>query len=271
MATWKKSSLVFKEAASLTAKAWPPVLWLIIGQLVLTYTMYYYTANLVDPSAPLSDAANSLWRLLGFALITLYQVFWTVALIRLLKQKNRYEPGYIFGTGLWRQFPSALVLLLIVGLAVTLANFLFVIPGILLGVWWGFAIFILILEDQSVMNSLKGSYELVKGWWWAVFSRVLFLISLAVLISALALIPVVGMFLSYVLYMLFVPVVIVYMGLTYQELRSIKTATPRAKWKATAGRIALLVLWAIVAITLLSAVTALAEFFMDIMFNSTSL
>lgn len=51
--------------------------------------------------------------------------------------------------------------------------FLFIIPGIILSVWFSFAGYVLVAEDKRGMTALLRSKHLVSGYWWSVFWRFL--------------------------------------------------------------------------------------------------
>lgn len=59
----------------------------------------------------------------------------------------------------------------LVSLVVIGGMVLLFIPGIIVGVWIGLAIYVFILEDVRGMNALIKSKEYVKGRWWPVFGR----------------------------------------------------------------------------------------------------
>ena len=59
------------------------------------------------------------------------------------------------------------------GILVLLWSLLFIIPGIIYGVFYCLAAFALILENHRSMAALKRSQELIKGYWWAVVLRYL--------------------------------------------------------------------------------------------------
>jgi uncharacterized membrane protein len=73
---------------------------------------------------------------------------------------------------------------LLVGILTLLWSILFIIPGIIFGVYYSQAYFVLLIEDKTGMPALKRSKELVKGYWWPVVGRSLLLglISLIVFI-----------------------------------------------------------------------------------------
>lgn len=57
------------------------------------------------------------------------------------------------------------------GLAVFAGMILFIIPGIIVAIWFIFSGYTLVLEDKRGTQALKASKALVKGRWWAVFGR----------------------------------------------------------------------------------------------------
>jgi hypothetical protein len=58
---------------------------------------------------------------------------------------------------------------------VFLWTLLLIIPGIIFGVYYSFAGWVLVFEGYKGRNALKRSKELVKGNWWGVFGRYMFL------------------------------------------------------------------------------------------------
>ncbi|MEK7644139.1 MAG: hypothetical protein AAB390_02445 [Patescibacteria group bacterium] len=61
-----------------------------------------------------------------------------------------------------------LTILILIG-----GTILFVIPGIIFGLWFAFASLAVILDDKRGMPALKYSKSLVAGRWWGVFWRLL--------------------------------------------------------------------------------------------------
>ncbi len=123
--------------------------------------------------------------------------------------------------------------------ALTIAGFVFfVIPGLVMMVWFSFAVFILASRGDSGIDALLESREYVKGFWWPVFIRLLAVWALS---FAFGYLPVIGSLLS----LLFMPYLVTYTSQLYDELANIKGAMPkpterqRKKWSfiATAGLI----------------------------------
>lgn len=72
---------------------------------------------------------------------------------------------------------------ILVGIFTIIGFILLVIPGIIVGVWLSFSMYIVIAEGKSGMDAVKASKEYVTGYWWAVFGR-LILVGLVVGIIA---------------------------------------------------------------------------------------
>jgi hypothetical protein len=92
---------------------------------------------------------------------------------------------------------------------------LFLIPGVIFMVWFAFAQFILPNEGVKGMNALLKSKEYVKGYWVDVFGR-LFIVWL--ISGAIGMVPIIGPILS----ILFMPFMMIFIYLIYEDLRSIK-------------------------------------------------
>lgn len=82
--------------------------------------------------------------------------------------------------GLSKLVPIFLLMMLTV-LIVVGGFILLIIPGIIFMVWFAFSQFALINENLGVIKSLKRSRELVRGKWWDVFGRLLFLLLISIL------------------------------------------------------------------------------------------
>ena len=59
---------------------------------------------------------------------------------------------------------------------------LFIIPGIIISIWFSVATFIFVIEERKGMTALLYSRHLVSGHWWGVFLRFSFLAVLGLLI-----------------------------------------------------------------------------------------
>ena len=83
----------------------------------------------------------------------------------------------------WPKIASFFWISLLTGLAILGGFILFVIPGIIFSIWFGFSVYVFIFEDVKGTSALRRSKELVKGYWWPVFGRFLVFTVIAALIS----------------------------------------------------------------------------------------
>lgn len=80
--------------------------------------------------------------------------------------------AYRFGsTHIWGFF----LLSLLVALATLLGFLLFIIPGIILSVWFLYAQFVFIETAEGGTTAMRKSHALVRGRWWGTFGRTVFL------------------------------------------------------------------------------------------------
>lgn len=119
------------------------------------------------------------------------------------------------------------------------ATILLVIPGIILGIAFSFAIFVLISEDIGSLSALLRSREYVKKHWWGVLARLFFIglvptvVGIIVsLISSKVLDPAglsyISSGLSIILSLVslfYPPLSMVYLALMYRNLRALKKDT----------------------------------------------
>jgi hypothetical protein len=124
---------------------------------------------------------------------------------------------------------------LLVGVLVLLWSLLLIIPGIIFGVFYGFALYVLVFENIRGMAAIKRSQQLVTGYWWAVFGRTLFLILGALLVSFVLSIPYIFFpeggilyyiysFLQNIVWVIITPIFMVFSYLMYKDLVRIKGA-----------------------------------------------
>lgn len=72
----------------------------------------------------------------------------------------------------WEKLLPALWITLMGMVIIGLGFIAFIIPGIILGVWFCFALYIFILEDVGGWDAFKKSKEMVKGRFWEVLKRI---------------------------------------------------------------------------------------------------
>ncbi|MFZ2500908.1 MAG: hypothetical protein WAW90_02890, partial [Minisyncoccia bacterium] len=118
---------------------------------------------------------------------------------------------------------------------------MFIIPGIMMQVWFMFSAFVLIIEDKRGLNALLQSREYVRGYWWAIFGR-LWVYSMIMSISLFVLQIVIsrafgtaaGTYAYSFLMMFILPFTLTYHYKIYQNLTALKPSL--AATTPTSGR-----------------------------------
>lgn len=186
---------------------------------------------------------------LGLVGILIY--FWIqVSLIFAVKgYQEKIRAGEVLKRGLKKLISFGWIFILVFSI-ITLGIFLFIVPGIIFAVWFAFPAYVLVSEDLRGMQALYRSRQLVKGYWWRVFARLIIMgiIILSIITPFVLLEIVFGTFLhslrfiskifSYVISALFVlPFVAIFRFLLYEDLKDLKEGVlfekPSKKWKVT--------------------------------------
>lgn len=101
------------------------------------------------------------------------------------------------------------------GFIITGGFLLLIVPGVIFLVWFAFAQFILVSEDERGMNALLKSREYVREKWFDVFLR---LFVIWIMSGCVGMVPVIGPIVS----LLFFPFVMIFIYLLYRDLKEIK-------------------------------------------------
>jgi hypothetical protein len=134
-------------------------------------------------------------------------------------------------------------LLMIIAVLVTYGSMaLFIIPGIIIAIYTCLNIFTLVIDGKKGLSALNESYLLIKGKWWKVLGRILFIVLLAAaamfilqigttvlsVILGFILPPVILAIVSFIIMVIFEAVLAAY-GMTYMYLlyASLKTCAVR--------------------------------------------
>ena len=131
-------------------------------------------------------AIDSVGGTLVFRIITVFLGFWAVIiaiyfltrsiLSIFLLVKNDYQGKE---RGIYQEsakyFWPYLALVLLTTVLILLFFLALVIPAIIFSVFYVFAVYAFFFEGKRDYDALKRSHELVRGYWWEVFGRLLFL------------------------------------------------------------------------------------------------
>jgi len=96
---------------------------------------------------------------------------------------------------------------------------LFIIPGIILAIWFSLAAYVLVSEDRTGMIALFRSRQLIKGYWWKVFWRFLVM---GIIISLITFVAGFIPFIKNIIYLLTTPFSIIFSFLIYENLKKLK-------------------------------------------------
>lgn len=227
MKKWISSRRTFKDSLNLSVQ------WIeAIGAIVLIQLLFLYAGYLVFLLLErlfVSDSSLLLFfQLLVIFVLFLWQVLWNVSLVRMLKNGKQADLfSEMRGAGL-KKLPEAVALSIILFLLMVAGGVLLLIPAIIVAVYLLFSFYILVLEDVKIIESLKRSYYLVKGWWWRIFLRYIFMFFLVTIVSVIGMVPQTGFATSVLLSLILSPIFVIYVGKTYLQLTEIKKEQPRS-------------------------------------------
>jgi len=106
---------------------------------------------------------------------------------------------------------------------------LFIIPGIIMSIWFSLALIVFISEDLKGRKALSRSKQLVKGHWWSVFWKFfVFNVIIMTISITVGLIPFIGGFIG----VLLMPLSIIFSFLIYENLKKINPV----EYSANIGR-----------------------------------
>lgn len=114
-----------------------------------------------------------------------------IAFILLISDNGARSARDYFSQALKLFWPFLRVTVL-AGLASIIATIFLVVPGIIVMVWYLFASLLVVVENRRGREALSASHQYVRGHWWLVFGRLVFLVLifiLAFIIIDLAVIP----------------------------------------------------------------------------------
>ncbi|OGY82685.1 MAG: hypothetical protein A3F54_01710 [Candidatus Kerfeldbacteria bacterium RIFCSPHIGHO2_12_FULL_48_17] len=130
-----------------------------------------YGSNQVGGSGTSPVVNWSLGILSLIALIVLIVgVLWgySAMLAKIVNMGLSYKESLRLG---WKKFWTFLWVSILVGLITMGGNMLLLIPGFILSIYTMFAIYAVFEEEKKGLAAVSRSFELVKGYWWAVFGR----------------------------------------------------------------------------------------------------
>lgn len=137
----------------------------------------------------------------------------------------------------WNKLISFWWVSFLVGFIVMGGMFLFTVPGIIFSIWFSLAIFVLVAENIKGMDALIKSKEYIKGNWWGVLWRFLFIGILSFIVILVFVIPIfiilphflgeitteiIWQIINVILQIFLTPLIMIYCFSVYNNLKNLK-------------------------------------------------
>ncbi len=128
-------------------------------------------------------------------------------LVIALSKGEKLDPMSIFDKENFKNLSDIFLLLGLLGAGVGAATAFMFVPGIVLGIAWGYAVYFLIDKNVSPLKALRLSFDVTRGEKWTIFFVELVLVIAILLVAGLlGAIPKVGGVLAVIVAILSIPV-----------------------------------------------------------------
>lgn len=117
---------------------------------------------------------------LSFCYLIAFNTIMILVRDRVHGKKISIKKALVLGLKKW---PYTFLTSLIVGIILFCLYFAFIIPGIIMSIFWVFAISAVVLNDKIAFDAMKYSFNLVHGRWWKTFAYLIVIGIVAWLIS----------------------------------------------------------------------------------------
>lgn len=205
--------------------------------IILPPMLLSYIAGLLAPARDTGVIATGEW-LIYLALLlasSIASVWMAIALLLALDGRvQAIGEAYRRSFGYFVRYVG---LSIVTSILLMIGFVLLLIPGIILMVWFAFANFVLVLENTGIRAALRQSREYVRGRWWGVFGRLIAMFVAACIAGGIfvvigAFIPnaALGELVSMLLNLGIVPVLLGYVYLMYQDVKTPAAASAGASF-----------------------------------------
>lgn len=232
---WQSSTSVFKQAAKVVYSR--P--WLVLGMIL---------AEIALSSLAVFAAGNTIALTASLIASLLFQVFAGLVFVEVTANTQQQPAGTLLAQAL-RRLPAAVAISIILALAISVGTALLVVPGVILYVFTSLSLIVLVNERVTVGESIRRSIRYVRGWWWRVCSRLIFVAAIGAVLTLMSAVPSLGYGVAFIVTVFVAPIVVAFMTLTYLELVEKKRMIASAPvslaykiWLIVAGALVLFVL-----------------------------
>lgn len=158
--------------------------------------------------------------LVAFTIVSSWLNVSMIVAVAQVAKKEIIPVGETLALG-WKKTWSYLGVTFLTGIVVGLGFLFFVIPGIVLAIWFSLAMYIVVDKNMGVVGSITKSKELVAGLFWPILGRGLVFMLLAISVYIfLGIIPYIGPLFSSFL----APLYILLGYLLYLDVKRVKSA-----------------------------------------------
>lgn len=264
---WTSSYQTFKDAIVMAVRFWKPITLIVAIWVLLSMSFSLILRGFIGGAiGDLSATAIQVMENGFYIILLLYQFAFFVALIHMIEMSPSQPMGDYFRMSYWKKVIPTLILFFFVTVATMIGTVLFIIPGVILSIWLTFAIFVFVLEDKNIIESVKRSSSLARGWSWAILGRLVFLLLIASIIAFVGVIPVTGFIVASILTVLLSIITVFYFGITYKQIIALKPSRP-IRTDITTGAKAGLVVAAILLFSSLALFSALSDFASEVYYS----
>lgn len=207
------------------------ILGIPLGLALVYCNLFYCLSHTNFQYSPLFSIFQFL---LGLAFILLFLCA-IIALVYSFRENIEIKEAYKKG---WRLLTSSIWILFLFASITAGGIILAVIPGIIFLVWFSLTLLVLIFEEKRGFTALARSRQLVKGRFWGIFGRLLFIsLILGIIVMAIIIgiswkidyIPLsglVGSVTGYVLQIFSLPLFLLYLYLIFEDTKEVKAGEP---------------------------------------------
>lgn len=174
------------------------------------------------PSLRLNFPALIFFIPLILLIFIIVQIWASIALLYAIKEREeKIGIREAFAKG-WHRIISYFWISLLVGIITLVGFLLFIIPGIIFAIWFGLAAYVLVAEGLTGMKALSRSKQLVSGYWWPVFGRILVVFLIVIVLNLIISVLNMPRIIQSVISLFLGPFFATYYFLIYGDLKKLK-------------------------------------------------
>jgi len=194
-----------------------------IGIMILpALLLLLFSILLLIPSLRLNFPTLIFFIPFIFLTFIIIQIWASVSLLYAIKEREeKIGIKEAFAKG-WHKIISYFWISLLAGCIILVGFLLFIIPGIIFAVWFGLAVYVLVVEGLTGTKALSRSKQLVSGYWWPVFGRVLVILAISFVLNLISSALNIPSIVYSIISLFSAPFFLTYYFLIYEDLKKLK-------------------------------------------------